>query len=46
VTIVVLPDPSDDRQVVAHAVAGPCTAERPADDAENIRHIQFIVAKP
>lgn len=46
VTIVVLPDPSDSRQVVAHAIAGPCTAERPADDPENLRHIQFIVAKP
>ena len=46
VTVVVLPDPSDPRQVVAHAVAGPCTAERPADDPENLRHIQFIVAKP
>ena len=46
VTIVVLPEPSHSRQVVAHAIAGPCTAERPADDPENLRHIQFIVAKP
>lgn len=46
VTIVVVPDPANERQVIARAVSGPCTEERPASDPGNVRHMQFVYLRP
>lgn len=44
VTIVVVPDPTTEGQVIGWAIEGPCTADRPAK--ENVVHQQFVVTKP